>query len=332
VVLLAGGLTAHAWYRPSDDLFRLVSIEPPLRDFGPVRQNESLAHDFAVRNNGTELIEVVKVLAGCSCTTADGFVGTVLSPGQTLPLHVTFKPGQNEGPRSGTITVFYKGPSTVVPAWKSLTVQATVGTDYMVAPTLVDFGTVNSDEHPSRRIHLRPNQQLAVQVTGLESDDPGFRIQQVPAPPGDSDLHFDIEPRYQAIRHSGPVSTFVHIRTDSLRAPVTDVLVRAMVVATTEVEPESIVIGSDVVGSVRRDIILRTRSPARVTAVRAAGVRCEYDGGVAVRHKVAMTIPGDLGSGKFAVEIDIELKPGMGAWEARTITIPVHRFPRQKGE
>jgi Protein of unknown function (DUF1573) len=330
-IMLAGGLAAHALYSPPADLFHLVSVEPPFKNFGPVRQNESLAYDFAVRNNWTHPIEIVKVLSSCSCTLADGFAGTVIAPGQGAPLRVTLKTGQYEGPRSGMITLFFRGPNSTVLAWKSLVVQADVGTDYRVSPTLVDFGAVNSDERFSRRIRLRPNLQKVVQVTGLETDDPIIQIQQVRAPPGDSDLYFDIEPQFQSVRHSGPLSTLVHIRTDSIRSPVTDIRVRAIFAAAVEVVPECIVVGSESAGSVRRDVMLLTRSPARITAVRATGFACQYDNRTANIHKIVVVVPVDAASRSLRADIDFELIPETGVRETRTVTIPVHRLPMPKG-
>jgi hypothetical protein len=331
LTLFGGGLAVYTWYRPPDELFRLFSVDPPQKDFGPVRQNESLAHDFVVRNEWTQPIEVAGVLSSCSCTAADDFVGTVLAPGQTAPLHVTFNPGQREGQRSGTITLYYRAHGMMVPAWKTLTVQANVGTDYCVKPTVVDFGMVSPGRREIRTIRLWPNIQRVVQITRVESDSPLFIARQVPAPPGDSALHVEIECHHQAAGHSGPVSTVVHVHTDSVRAPITDIVVRALVVATVELEPESIVIGADVSGSLRREAVLRTKSPARITAVRAKGVQCEYDTAASTTHRIAMTVPDSTAPELARVEIDIELTPETGEREARTVTIPVHRLPRQKG-
>jgi hypothetical protein len=193
MLLFAGGVTARLYFRPPPDLVEHLVIEPTIRDFGVVRENESLTHAFTVRNDWTGPVQVVRMHTTCSCTLADDFVGRILAPGEASSLKVTFKPGQQEGSRSAGITLFFQGSGTTVPAWKSLEVRARVGTDYQVIPTSVDFGPMNQVGHKVELIRLRPKMMPGVQITRLESDNPIITARQLRGRETDSDSQIEVD-------------------------------------------------------------------------------------------------------------------------------------------
>lgn len=333
LLLLAAGVTIHTWFGPGDEVSRLVTAEPSFFDFGEVTQSQSLTHVFHFRNGWQQPVELVKVHSTCGCTTVKGVVGRVVDPGQSLEVPVTFHTGDSDGQRSGTITLYYRGPSQSVLAHKSVTVLAHVQTDYWVRPTLLDFGIVEGLQPVTRKVRLRPNQLAEVRILGLDSEHPGFSARQIEAPSGDSDLHIHLTFSPTSFWRSGPVSSSIRLHTNSKRVPTTTILARADFRAPVEVQPGAVVIGADVVGKVERDVRVTARQPVRIRAVRCRQpeVRLEPPSAGTAREHVVRLAVAESGNGKgmnTELHLEIELATATDAEEARNVTIPVHRLPQ----
>jgi hypothetical protein len=137
LTMSAAGLFAKAHFRPSPNLFKTVTLDSVVHDFGTTQGNQKLRHEFRISNNGSESIRIVRALSTCGCTTAEGVIGLAVAPGDSTVLPVTLGTGDAEGEKSGTVTFYFQGDADTVPAWHSCMVRASVVQDYRVEPTLV---------------------------------------------------------------------------------------------------------------------------------------------------------------------------------------------------
>jgi hypothetical protein len=333
VLLLISGVSAKAWLRPPEDMFRLVTATEPTHDFGRVIQGEALRHEFALQNGWSHPIQVEKVWSSCSCATAQDIVGRVIEPGKALPLGITLNTAGTDGPRAGTVTIYYRGPGQLIPAWKSLSVRAEVGTDYQVRPSSVDFGVVRYDERVTRTIRLRPMLMHDVRVTRVDCDQPSVTANLVPHASTVGDAQIELAFRADWFDRSGPLAATVQIFTNSPRSPVASVFVRAYSLAAVEIEPSSVVVGANVIGPVTRTITIRGERPFRISAARAGSVGVDDAAReTASEDRLTIRIPENDGERAIndMVEFDVQLRLPTGADEVRTARVPVHRLPKSE--
>jgi hypothetical protein len=82
-----------------------ISLEWNERDFGTVWDFESVTTTFPFTNNGSKTLVLSRLQAGCGCTTpvADK---TILQPGESGTITVTFDPKGKEGKQDKKVTIF----------------------------------------------------------------------------------------------------------------------------------------------------------------------------------------------------------------------------------
>lgn len=89
----------------------LISHEPT-RDLGSLKFGKPNTFTFLVKNDGTDQLEITKLVVGCgSCTTATTHK-TKLEPQEEIPINVTFTPGRT-GKQTKHVTVRYNADSTL---------------------------------------------------------------------------------------------------------------------------------------------------------------------------------------------------------------------------
>lgn len=79
-------------------------------DFGTINDGEKVKHDFTVKNTGKTDLVIRKVRASCGCTAVQP-AKTLLAPGETTTIGVTFDSKGRPGRQSKTVTVITNDPS-----------------------------------------------------------------------------------------------------------------------------------------------------------------------------------------------------------------------------
>ncbi len=82
-----------------------ISLEWDERDFGTIWDFESVTTTFPFKNTGTKTLVLSRLQAGCGCTTpvADK---TILQPGESGTISVTFDPKGKDGKQDKKVTIF----------------------------------------------------------------------------------------------------------------------------------------------------------------------------------------------------------------------------------
>lgn len=328
VALLGGGLGSRPYLRPRE-MVRGVTIEPVGFDFGDVRQGRTLAHTFGLGNGSETAIEIVKAESSCSCTTTEGLDGRSVGPGGRIDVPARLKTGTDDGPRSGTITLYYRaaGHRDAPVGFVVARVVANVVPDYRVRPNLIDFGTIEDLRPVIRTIRVRPVALADVGITRIESTHEAVSARRIATPEGERDLLVELTFSGRSLWASGPVTSVVQLQTTSPGAPIAEILVRARFRAPVEVEPAAVVVGSGTPGRVEREIRVSAAKPVRIAAMTCPDPAVEPTSigppeGRAHRVRLA------LRDRAIRSELRLTIEPATreGADEARTLTIPIHRL------
>lgn len=82
----------------------VMEIEPEEHDFGGVRQNQKLVHNFTVKNTGTEDLEILRIATSCGCTAAVPR-DRIVKPGESTTLEVTLETRKYSGVIQKSVSV-----------------------------------------------------------------------------------------------------------------------------------------------------------------------------------------------------------------------------------
>ena len=109
-------------------------FEPPALSLGLVEQASLTKRNVVYRNQSAETIEIERVQATCHCTVPTP-AKTVLAPGESSELEVTYDAGSNQGPIRQTVELYLKGqPDPIL-----LQVSATVRPVIVAQPGSLDL-------------------------------------------------------------------------------------------------------------------------------------------------------------------------------------------------
>lgn len=79
-------------------------------DFGQVLQDQSVSHQFEVKNEGTDTLFISRVKPACGCTSAP-LTRDVIAPGESVWLNVTFNTKKFAGEVTKSVAVFCNDPN-----------------------------------------------------------------------------------------------------------------------------------------------------------------------------------------------------------------------------
>jgi len=79
-------------------------------DFGKVVSDRGVEHVFTVRNAGKKPLVITRVMTSCGCTAAM-MESSVIDPGKTGRLRISFNPKGQKGKVSRTVTVYSNDPA-----------------------------------------------------------------------------------------------------------------------------------------------------------------------------------------------------------------------------
>ncbi len=82
----------------------VMEIEPKDYDFGGVRQDRKLVHEFTVTNVGTEDLEILRISTSCGCTAAI-LADRIVKPGESTTLEVVLETRKYKGVIDKSVSV-----------------------------------------------------------------------------------------------------------------------------------------------------------------------------------------------------------------------------------
>lgn len=170
LLLLSLSMAAPALAGP-----RAVPIEP-IHDFELVAKGDVLVHDFAIRNDGDEPLEIQSVRPACGCTVAD--FDEVIAPGQTGRIHAEVDTTDFYGPISKSIAVFTNDTEN---AKLQLVVRAKVMAYLNADPSYARFLYVQQEptQPVSQLIWAEDSFPLEVLDVQVNPDEPSRRAKKV---------------------------------------------------------------------------------------------------------------------------------------------------------
>lgn len=107
---LAGGLPAdgHGKTKPGKPQPQAMVLDA-VRDFGFLPQRAEVSHTFWLQNRGRAPLNVSKIKAGCSCTSASK-ISKPINPGDSAAVEIRFRSGRYRGKVHKKTTVFTNDP------------------------------------------------------------------------------------------------------------------------------------------------------------------------------------------------------------------------------
>jgi len=82
----------------------VMEIEPKEHDFGGVKQDQKLVHEFTVNNVGSEDLEIRRISTSCGCTAAI-LTKRIVKPGESTTLEVILETRKYKGVIDKSVSV-----------------------------------------------------------------------------------------------------------------------------------------------------------------------------------------------------------------------------------
>lgn len=332
LLLLSVGAMSQYLVRPPADLFANTAIEPIEHDFGMVNQMEELQHEFQFINHLDKPVTITHLHSSCGCTTALELAGHTVAPRSRCAIPVIMESGSGEGKKSGVITVFFKSDHQSQAAWHACSVKSQVQIDYHLSADWIDFGTIEQCSSETRIVQFKPASFTEAKILDFEVTDQRFHGTKKAQQDGVEVLEMTFQPSNLLCRET--VTALLTKKTNSPRVPVKSIVLQASTNPLEEIDTKAIVIGSDVAGTVKKIITLRSSKP---TAYR---VQCQHpnihcaaaEGVVAGKGTLEIQV-GEPATGQ-GIDASLELiwLENDSAQAGRRVVIPIHRLPRTKGE
>ncbi|WP_390891118.1 DUF1573 domain-containing protein [Gemmata palustris] len=318
-------------YASATELSRGLRLDATSHEFGEVEQNQILTHEFTLTNNTTLPVEVVETSSTCGCTTVKDVTGRVIQVGESLVIPVTLKTGESETHLIGRITLYCRPAGSTSPPsfFQELAVTARVQPDYWVRPLVVDFGVIESDAPVIKVFKLRPNRKPDIRIREVTSSHPAFTVRVLDARSDEGDLQVEVRFCGRSLTNSGVVETPLQVVTDSMNRPSVRVLARAVFRSPITVEPDSLVIASNVIGPVEREIVVVGGKPFGIDGVTPTGAMMTAiaEQQSDRRWTIRVTVPPAKGQGfRAEVRFRTTLSADPGTNETRDLIVPVFRL------
>lgn len=102
ILATAGGLAGQETVGPR------AAVDQPIADLGVITRGETATYDFAIRNEGDEVLEITDVRPACGCTVAD--YPKTIAPGESGILHAEVDTTDLKGATAKGISVYTNDP------------------------------------------------------------------------------------------------------------------------------------------------------------------------------------------------------------------------------
>jgi hypothetical protein len=120
-----------------------VEFTPPILDLGPVMPNTAASGTVMIKNVGDRHVRILSVKPSCKCTTIGDLTGTVIAPGDSVPLEAELEPQPITGMRTATIYVIFEGADEPY----QLDLRAEVTLAVRVSPSILNLASGATSGH-----------------------------------------------------------------------------------------------------------------------------------------------------------------------------------------
>ena len=216
---------------------RAVAVEP-VKDLGKVWKGDNAAHDFAIRNDGDEVLQLFDVRPACGCVVAQ--FDRMIQPGETGTIHTWMNTSSLMGPVSKGLTVITNDSSNPT---ITLSIRATVGTLLTVKPGYARFIVVRGEPSKGEITQLLSSGDgSSFEVLGVTSGIPQLHVQYREATDSERDpnmpgtqwiLTMSLAPDAPV----GPINDAVRVTTNHPRQPMIEIPVSGLVRPVVAVTP-----------------------------------------------------------------------------------------------
>ncbi len=142
-----------------------IEFDTEIHDFGKLRRNTKVTHEFGFRNAGGETLTIEEIRKSCGCTVARA-IPEAIPPGQRGVVEVEFNTQSYKGKIEKKVRVHSNDPERPV---VSLTVKTTVVVDFTVRPVRLHFGRVRQGDSVTKRVQLVPEELENLRIERVES-------------------------------------------------------------------------------------------------------------------------------------------------------------------
>jgi hypothetical protein len=324
----------------------LMAVGSEEHDFGECRQGDVLTHTFSLINNTETPVQIVQLTTSCGCFTVDNareLRVKPIAPGETVALSIRFTVPGVQDEASGRAVVAYRAagdlPDAGAPSSVSLLAHVRVLPDYRISPSELDFGSIDglSVQEVSRTLRIAPaaenvevqkvsspNDFLRAEIVGTKADDSG----------DDSGIDVRVTLDVSRFTQSRSFEGSLIIATNSKRFANALVPVRGEYAAPVQVEPSTILVGSDQDGEVSRELKVVSSRPSRIRAAScpaAERVSVRFDGArVARTHALVIAVKpvSDRWLDSY-LDLEFEVCVDEGKIIPRTVRVLIHRFSKK---
>ena len=232
-VLVGAGLLWGTFEVFAQESAAKLTCDKPVFDFGQQDNSESIEHDFVIRNDGNETLEIIKAKPSCGCTVANISNKTV-EPGATSIITAKLSLAGRTGKQHKTITVTSNDPQS---PRSILTLKGEATTLVDVQPKSFHASNLTPGQIATNKIHVTSREDEPLEIISVETGTPLITAEIVEIEPGKK---FEIIVLNAETLPKGPTFGRVVIKTSSKRRPIVNVAYRLVVVGEISVYPQEI--------------------------------------------------------------------------------------------
>ncbi len=243
-------------------------------DFGSVPRGAQLSHRFTITNIYAVRMEIVSIVPGCGCVTANP-VKRVLEPRESTTIDVTMDARRFTGLKTVGITVTV-GPDFISSA--QLRISANSRADIVFNPGQVSFGTVTRGQAASQVIDVEYAGVLDWQVTEASAKDLPVEVSlnELYRRPGQVGYRVRV-----TLKPDAPIGNLkgdLFLKTNDPGSPLLPVLIEGVVQSNLTVAPAALSLGTVKIGeTLTRRVVVRGNKPFRVLGVEGLGEDIQLD-------------------------------------------------------
>lgn len=141
---------------------KIVAPEPKY-DFGNIIEGQRVSHEFVVKNDGDEVLEIRKINASCGCTAAQPEKDK-LAPGESTKIKVHFDSSHRQGKQVKYVYIMTNDKTnpqirleftTFIEERGVSDSKSVSGGRLIITPTKYDFGTIKEGSIVSTNVFLK---------------------------------------------------------------------------------------------------------------------------------------------------------------------------------
>ena len=319
----------------------LTVLDSSSHDFGEVKQNAQLRHDFVLTNNVDVPIRIVGMKSSCSCTWSEGndrFVGSEIAPKQKIDIPIFLNTGTLQDKASGQIAIIYRYQSDD-PKWSgddslTLEVSGTLLPDYRIEPLDLSFGEIHALETQTakRSFRVTPVQRESLEILDIKSSSNLYTTNILSS--GKEGYEVEVTFDGSSLANSETVGGHLIIETDSQTVPRGLVTLAATYLAPLTAEPSFILISSDTEGTVQEKVQITSSVPFQILKVNVGAtdlIHADFDSILkADEHIIAFSInPCREAEIDETITVEIILFPAGRESMTQTVPVTIYRFYKQ---